>query len=409
MTIAVIGGGAAGLMAAGRLAELGAHPVIFEKMQRTALKLGITGKGRCNVTNDCDPQEFLRNVVSNPRFLYSAINRFPPRACMEFFEAQGVPLKTERGRRVFPASDHARDIVDALRRYAACRTVLHAPVTEICTENGAVTAVVAGGKRFDCDAALLCTGGMSYPRTGSDGSGYALAQALGHTVVPPCPSLVPVETAENWAAQLQGLSLRNVTLRVLDERDKTVCEDFGELLFTHFGLSGPLVLSASAHLREGGRYRFVIDLKPALDEQTLDNRLLSDFSHYANKDFANALTDLLPAKLIPVIVELSGIAPHKKVNTITREERRVLLTLLKHLTLTFRAFRPIDEAIVTRGGVSVKEVDPRTMESRLVRGLYFAGELLDLDAYTGGFNLQIAFATARLAAESAVQREPSSL
>jgi len=404
-TTAVIGGGAAGLMAAGRLAELGGNVIVFEKMHKTALKLGITGKGRCNITNNCTPQEFIPNVVSNPRFLQSAIHHFPPAEVMSFFEALGVPVKTERGNRVFPASDRAHDVVMALRRYADCQVIQQA-VTGIVTENGAVTGVRTAQGITPCDRVLLCTGGRSYPQTGSDGSGYALAEALGHTVTPISPSLVPLEVEERWCADLQGLSLRNIAVRLIDSANgKTVYEDFGEMIFTHFGLSGPVILSLSAHIKPGKQYTVSIDLKPALDDKTLDSRLLSDFGKYANKDFINALDDLLPQKIIPTVVELSGISPRKKVNEITREERHALAGVLRSFTLTFRRFRPIDEAIVTRGGVSVKEINPKTMESKLVSGLYFAGEVMDLDAYTGGFNLQIAFCTARLAADSILENQ----
>lgn len=404
-TTAVIGGGAAGLMAAGRLAELGGKVIVFEKMHKTALKLGITGKGRCNITNNCLPQEFIPNVVSNPRFLQSAIHHFPPADVMTFFEEAGVPVKTERGNRVFPVSDRAHDVVMALRRYADCK-VIQKEVTAILTENGTVTGVQTAEGITPCDRVILCTGGKSYPQTGSDGSGYALAQTLGHTVTPISPSLVPLEVEERWCGSLQGLSLRNIAVKLIEQPSgKIIFEDFGEMIFTHFGLSGPVILSLSAHIKPEKKYTVSIDLKPALDDKTLDNRLLTDFGKYANKDFINALDDLLPQKIIPTVVELSKIPARKKVNEITREERRALAEVLRNFTLTFRRFRPIDEAIVTRGGISVKEVNPKTMESKLISGLYFAGEVLDLDAYTGGFNLQIAFCTARLAADSIMENQ----
>lgn len=399
--IAVIGGGAAGLMAAGTLTEMHRSVTLFEKMHRTALKLGITGKGRCNVTNDCSPTDFIAGVISNPRFLMSAAGAFPPSAVIRFFEEHGVPVKTERGGRVFPVSDKASDIVAALRRYASCK-VVHEAVTAVTVTGGAVSAVVTARGEYPFERVILCTGGCSYPLTGSDGDGYRIAGSLGHTIVSPSPSLVPVETEEKWCAELQGLSLRNVSADLVEtETGKIVFSDFGELLFTHFGLSGPVILSMSAHMKPKGSYKIRINLKPALDEATLDARILSDFSKYANRDFTNALNDLLPAKLIPVIVRLSGIDGRKKVNLVTRAERYSLLCLLRSLTLTYRRFRPIEEAVITRGGVAVHEVNPKTMESKLVKNLYFAGEVLDVDAYTGGYNLQIAFCTARAAAAAA--------
>lgn len=399
--IAVIGGGAAGLMAAGRLTELHGDVTLFEKMNRTALKLSITGKGRCNVTNDCSASDFIANVISNPRFLMSAANAFGPSDVIRFFEEHGVPLKTERGNRVFPVSDRASDIVAALRRYASCH-VIHASVTGIVTEAGAVQGLTTAQGEHVFDRVIVCTGGLSYPQTGSDGDGYRFAQSAGHRIIPSEPSLVPVETEERWCTELQGLSLRNVSADLVEsESGKTVYSDFGELLFTHFGLSGPIILSMSLHMKPKGSYKIKINLKPALDETTLDARLLSDFAKYANRDFTNALSDLLPQKLIPVIVKLSGIDGRKKVNLVTHTERCVLLCLLRSLTLTYRRFRPIEEAVVTSGGVATNEINPKTMESKLVRGLYFAGEVIDVDAYTGGFNLQIAFSTARAAAEAA--------
>ncbi len=399
--IAVIGGGAAGLMAAGRVTELHGNVTLFEKMNRTALKLGITGKGRCNITNDCSASDFIANVISNPRFLMSAANTFPPSAVMRFFEEHGVPLKTERGNRVFPVSDKAADVVAALRRYASCK-VLHEAVTGITARDGAVSTVTTAQGEYPFDRIILCTGGCSYPLTGSDGDGYRFAESVGHKIIKPAPSLVPIEVEERWCAELQGLSLHNVSVDLVEtESGKTVFSDFGELLFTHFGLSGPIILSMSAHMKPKGLYKIIVNLKPALDEATLDARLLSDFSKYANRDFTNALSDLLPQKLIPVIVRLSGIDGRKKVNLVTRTERHNLLCLLRSMTLTYRRFRPIEEAVVTSGGVSTNEINPKTMESKLVRGLYFAGEVIDVDAYTGGYNLQIAFCTAYAAAQAA--------
>jgi predicted Rossmann fold flavoprotein len=402
--VAVIGGGAAGLMAAGRLAELGADVTLYEKTQRLGTKLRITGKGRCNLTNNCDIQEFISNVPTNPRFLYAALNSFSPEDTMEFFEGLGVPLKTERGKRVFPVSDKAQDIVSALVKYAQHNTrIIHERVRDIIVENGAVKAVLANNEK-DCDAVVVCTGGMSYPKTGSDGDGYRLAQKLGHSIVPITPSLVPLICRGNVCAELQGLSLKNVAARFVHiPSGRVIYEDFGEMIFTHNGVSGPMILSGSAHLKniEISECELVLDLKPALAEQTLDKRLLSDFEKYSNRDFINALGDLLPSKLIEPFVRVCGIEPHTKVNSVTREQRKAVLSILKGFSLPLRSYGPIEEAIVTSGGVKVSEVSPKTMESKIVSGLYFAGEVLDLDAYTGGFNLQIAFSTARLAAENA--------
>lgn len=395
MDIIIIGGGASGLCAAGKLTRLGHTVRVLEKMDRTALKLGITGKGRCNITNDCTPEEFLKNVVSNPKFLTGAIYRFPPSAAMEFFEGLGVPLKTERGSRVFPVSDRALDVVAALRKYASDAQLIHDRAVKLIISDGKIIGVKGGQRDYSCDAVILAAGGMSYPLTGSTGDGYSLARQAGHTIVEPMPSLVPIECKErSVCADLQGLTLKNIALKMYDSRGKCVYEDFGELLFTHFGITGPIVLSMSAHIKAGESYRFVIDLKPALDEVKLDTRLLSDFAKYSNRDFQNSLSDLAPRKLIPVLVALSKIAPEKKVNSITKAERRALIELFKRFTLNFDRLRPIEEAVITRGGVSVKEIDPKTMESKLVRDLYVISETLDCDAYTGGFNLQIAWSTA---------------
>jgi predicted Rossmann fold flavoprotein len=404
--VAVIGGGAAGMMAALTAAGNGADVTLYERTGRLGRKLRITGKGRCNVTNDCDTNEFLTNVMTNPRFMYAALNRFSTADTKEFFESHGVPLKTERGRRVFPVSDRAADIVATLAD--ACREagvrIVYERVTALLVEQGGLRGVVtAGGERY-ADAVIICTGGKSYPLTGSDGDGYRLAEQAGHTVTSLRPSLVPITAEGDLCPSLQGLSLKNVRLSIVSTANgKTVFEDFGEMMFTHFGLTGPMVLSASAHLSDmdKGRYEAVIDLKPALDDKTLDARILSDFDKYKNKDFGNALGDLLPQKLIPVIIRLCGIDAHTKVNTITKEQRKTLVALLKGLRIRLKGFRPIEEAIVTRGGVNVREVNPKTMESKCLPGLYFAGEVLDVDAYTGGFNLQIAFSTAVVAGENA--------
>ncbi len=463
--IAVIGAGAAGMMAAGRAAELGAEVTLYEKNRTLGRKLLITGKGRCNLTNACDQTTFIANVLRNPRFLYTAVSRFSPEDTMAFFEAHGVPLKVERGNRVFPLSDRSADVVAALRRYLAENGVRLVNVRVNGISSGRVSEnsgnagihdlapvpldlpssfapgraetdgpsktdgtagplsgasfsdvphdkeertpllwVAAGGKKFPYDAVILATGGCSYPLTGSTGDGFAFARSLGHSVTPLRGSLVPLVCREDICRRLQGLSLRNVSVRALDETGRTVFSDFGELLFTHYGLTGPVILSLSAFLPDIGErlYRVVIDLKPALTEAELDRRLLSDFARYGGRDFVNGLDDLLPRKLIEPFVLLTGISPHKKIRDIGRDERKKIVFLLKNLTLTILRARPIEEAIVTAGGVSVREVDPKTMASKSVPGLYFAGEILDVDAYTGGFNLQIAFSTGRLAAESAL-------
>lgn len=404
--VAVIGGGAAGLMAAISAAKMGADVTLFEKNDRFGKKLAITGKGRCNVTNDCTVEEFLQNVPTNPRFLYSALGRFDTADTKDFFESAGVPLKVERGRRVFPVSDKADDIVKALvkeARAAGVRTAFE-KVISIDSADGRITGITTDKAAYATEAVIICTGGKSYPRTGSDGDGYAFAKALGHTVTPLLPSLVPMTSQSKLCPSLQGLSLKNVSLSIVDRASgKEVYSDFGEMMFTHFGLTGPMILSASAHIPDApsGKYEAHINLKPALDEKTLDARIIADFNKYANKDFVNALSDLLPQKLIPVVISLSGIDARKKVNSITKEERHALGDVIRCLRISISGFRPINEAIVTKGGISVKEVNPKTMESKLCSGLYFAGEVLDVDAYTGGYNLQIAFATGVLAGESA--------
>ena len=404
--VAVIGGGAAGLMAAISASKMGADVTLFEKNDRFGKKLAITGKGRCNVTNDCTVEEFLQNVPTNPRFLYSALGRFDTADTKDFFESAGVPLKVERGRRVFPVSDKADDIVKALVREAKAAGVRTAfeKVLSINSADGKVSTITTDKASYSTGAVIICTGGRSYPRTGSDGDGYAFAKALGHTVTPLLPSLVPMTSQSKLCPSLQGLSLKNVSLSIVDRTSgKEVYSDFGEMMFTHFGLTGPMILSASAHIPDApsGKYEAHINLKPALDEKTLDARIIADFNKYANKDFVNALSDLLPQKLIPVVISLSGIDARKKVNSITKEERHALGDVIRCLRISISGFRPINEAIVTKGGISVKEVNPKTMESKLCSGLYFAGEVLDVDAYTGGYNLQIAFATGVLAGERA--------
>ena len=406
--IVVIGGGAAGMMAAIYASYGGAEVTLLEKMNACGKKLRITGKGRCNVTNDCTREEFLQNVPSNPRFLYGALSFFSTEDTMRFFEDAGVPLKVERGRRVFPISDKAEDIVRALTD--RCKElgvrVLFERAEELIVSEGKIMGVRVAERVLPADGVIVCTGGASYPRTGSDGDGYRLAKTVGHTVTPLLPSLVPIVSRDKVCAEMQGLSLKNVALTVrATASGKTVYEDFGEMMFTHFGLTGPMILSASAHLPDltPGKYEASINLKPALDEKTLDARLLSDFHKYQNKDFQNALGDLLPAKMIPIVLRRSDIPPHKKVNSVTKEERRVLRELLQDFRVSLDGFRPLNEAIVTKGGVSIREINPKTMESKLCRGLYFAGEVLDVDAYTGGYNLQIAFATGALAGSSAAE------
>ena len=399
----VIGGGAAGMLCSAVAAERGLDVILLEPNKVLGRKMRITGKGRCNVTNNCDIKEVLNNIPGDGRFLYSALNRLSPRDTMELFELHGVKLKTERGNRVFPVSDNANDVAGALARWLGRGGVRHirASAKQILTENGEVCGVRTNEGVIDCRAAVICTGGLSYPLTGSTGAGYELAREMGHTVTPCRPSLVPLESDDEYCAEMQGFSLRNVTLSAY-ENDKLIFRELGEMLFTHFGVSGPLVLSASSHMRNFGqaKYRLSIDLKPALDEKKLDARLLRDFEKYANRDFENALGDLAGRTMIPVLVKLSGIPADEKVNSITRSQRHNLLRLFKEFPVSISGPRPIKEAIITSGGVLTKEINPRTMESKLVSGLYFAGEVLDLDAYTGGFNLQIAWSTAFVAANS---------
>ena len=399
----VIGGGAAGMMAAIAAGRRGRDVIVLEHEPFCGKKLRITGKGRCNVCNDCDVKTFLRSVPVNPKFLYSALNRFPPADTMAFFTSLGVPLKTERGSRVFPVSDNAHDVARALERAmrGARVRVLQEEALEVLTREGAVCGVKSSGGEIECDCALIATGGVSYPLTGSTGAGLEMARALGHTVTPLRPSLVPLTSDDPDCAAMQGFSLKNVTLTLLDREKKALYSELGEMMFTHFGVTGPLVLSASAHMHDDRRapYTLEIDLKPGLDEQKLDARILRDFEKYRNRDFANALGDLAGRTMIPVLIRRSGIPPETKVNAVTRAQRLGLVALFKHFTVPVSGTRPIAEAIVTSGGVSVKEIDPRSMESKLVRGLHFAGEVLDVDAYTGGFNLQIAWSTGMVAGE----------
>ncbi len=401
--IAVVGGGAAGMMAASRALACGAQVTIFEPNKSLGCKLYITGKGRCNLTNDCSVPDFLPNVLRNARFLYSALSAFSPADTVAYFTERGVPLKTERGRRVFPVSDRAADVVAALERDCRGARRVRERVSALLTENGRVVGVKAAAGEFPFDAVILATGGCSYPRTGSDGNGYRLATDLGHTVTPLAPSLVPLESPDYVCGQMQGLSLKNVTLSIKDSAGKLLYRDFGEMLFTHFGISGPLVLSASAHLYGlAGPFTAVIDLKPALDEKTLDARLLADLAANPNRTFSNVLAGLLPSAMIGPCITRCGVAADTRANAVTREGRRRLLAVLKGFTLPITGPRPIEEAIVTAGGIAVREVEPKTLMSRKLPGLFFAGEMLDVDAYTGGYNLQIAFSTGQLAGESAV-------
>lgn len=409
--VAVIGGGAAGMTAAGFAAQKGLSAVLVEKNQRLGRKLGITGKGRCNLTNRCGVQDLIASVPSNGRFLYSAFSQFTPEDAMSFFENLGVPLKTERGNRVFPQSDKASDIVFALERFVrenGAEVVTGCAKRLLLEERSVCGLELQDGGTILASHVVLACGGCSYPGTGSTGDGYRLAKQAGHTVTELRPSLVPLICEGGDCLEMQGLSLKNIAISVCDTvKKKKIYEDFGELLFTHFGLSGPVILSASSHMRhmEPGRYEIAIDLKPALSPEQLDARLCRDFEKNKNRNFENSLSELLPRKMIPVAVKRSGIPAEIKCNQITREQRRAFAALLKGFRLTVEGFRPIAEAIVTSGGVNVKEVDPKTMRSKLVGGLSFAGEILDVDAYTGGFNLQIAFATGRLAALSIEKEE----
>ena len=402
--VCVVGGGAAGMMAAGTAILYGADVTIFENTDRLGKKLAITGKGRCNVTNNCTTEEFLENVTKNPRFLYAALNAFSTYDTISFFEGLGVELKTERGKRVYPATDKAKDIVDAMRSYASgAKTLYHKVRSVRPNPDGGFT--VLADKEYAFDSVIIATGGKSYPLTGSDGSGYKLAIKLGHTVTELIPSLIPIESPSEYCKRMQGLSLKNVGIKIKDSSGSVLYEDFGEMMFTHFGVTGPMILSASAHLRNRdiSTLSISIDLKPALDEKELDARLLSDFSQNANKDFINSLGALLPQKMIDPFIEMTGIDGRKKVNSITKEERYTILKTLKEMTFPLSRLRPIEEAIITSGGVNTKEIRPGTMESKIHPGLYFAGEVIDVDAYTGGFNLQIAFSTGYLAGKSAAE------
>ena len=403
----VIGGGPAGMIAAGTLAKSIKKVILIEKNKFLGKKLRITGKGRCNITNNADIEDFIANVPTNSRFLYSAFYSFTNQDIINLLNNLGVETKVERGERVFPVSDSAKDVADALKKYALQKNVelINCEVLDILVENSTVTGVKTTKGKMDADAVILATGGKSYPLTGSDGKGYRIAEKLGHTIITPKPSLIPIVTHEKWVSDLMGLSLKNIKISVFNQKGKRIYTDFGEMLFTHFGISGPVVLSASAHMKniEKENYKISIDIKPALDSEKLDKRICRDFEEFKNKHLINALDELLPKALIPVIIKLSGIDPHKSVNSITKEERLTLLKNIKELTLSAKAFRPIDEAIITSGGIKVSEINPSTMESKIVSGLYFAGEIIDVDAYTGGFNLQIAYSTGYLAAQSIIE------
>ncbi len=399
----VIGGGASGMLCAAVAAQRGLNVVLLETNRQLGRKLRITGKGRCNVTNACDTREFFSNIPGDGRFLMSAMHRFGSAEAMALFEQLGVKLKVERGNRVFPESDSAHEVADALAKYmrqGGVRIVKSRALDIIRGDDG-VCAVKTADGTIDCRSVVVCTGGISYPGTGSTGDGYAFARKLGHTVTRTYPSLVPLESEDDCCAQMQGFSLRNVELGVFED-DKLIYKELGEMMFTHFGVTGPLVLSASAHMRsfDKAKYRLSIDLKPGLDEKKLDARILRDFEKYSNREFQNALGDLAGRAMIPVLLSLSGIPGDTRVNSITRSQRTNLVRLFKGFPVSVSGPRPVSEAIVTAGGVSTKEVDPRTMQSKLVPGLYFAGEVLDLDAYTGGFNLQIAWSTGCLAGNS---------
>lgn len=402
--ILVIGGGASGLMAAGVAAGRGHAVTVLERNSEVGRKLHISGKGRCNITNDTDIQGLLKNIPGHGNFLRTAFYRFTPQDAMGFFVEHGVPVKTERGGRVFPESDDADDVVRALLRFAeeaGARVATNVTVTSLIVNDDRIAGVVASdGRRVDADAVILAVGGASYPGTGSKGDGYRMAAAVGHTIERIHPSLVPIETAEQWPTEAQGLSLRNVKLTAVSPEGKTLHSELGEMLFTHFGVSGPLVLTASRHVAEKPGSALVIDLKPGLDDAALDARIQRDFTAQSRKQIGNALDDLLPNTLIPIIGRLSGIPAVTPVHQVTREQRHRLMRLLKHLTVTVKRARPITEAIITAGGVSTREIDSHTMQSKLVPGLFFTGEIIDVDGYTGGFNLQIAWSTGHLAGEN---------
>ncbi len=405
--VVVIGGGAAGMIAAGVAARNGSKVFLVDKNQNLGKKLRITGKGRCNITNNADIGDFFSQIPTNHKFLYSALYSFTNDDIIKLLEKQGVKTKVERGGRVFPESDSAHDVADALKRYALTKNVtwIKDRVTKIKEEDGKVVSVILGKREIKCDSVIVATGGKSYPLTGSNGDGYKMAEELGHTVISPKPSLIPIVTKEKWVSDLSGLSLKNVELQAFNKKGKKVYSDFGEMLFTHFGISGPIVLSASAHLKnyEKEEYKLKIDLKPALSAEQLDARIIRDFDKYKRKQLQNGLSELLPKSLIPIVIKLSEIDAEKEISFITKEERLRLLGVIKGIPLSIAGFRPIDEAIITSGGIKVSEINPSTMESKLISGLFFAGEVIDVDAYTGGYNLQIAWSTGYLAAISACE------
>lgn len=413
--VVIVGGGAAGMMAAIVCAENGNTVSLYEKNEKLGKKLFITGKGRCNVTNSCGIEELFQNVVGNPRFLYSAFYSFSNLDLMAFLEERGLPLKTERGQRVFPRSDKSSDVLQIFQKEIkrlGVNVYFNTPVKEVLAENGSVTGVcLSNGKQVEADAVLIATGGLSYPSTGSTGDGYVFAKKLGHTITDLAPGLVPFEVKEAYAKELMGLSLKNVGIRIENSKKKILYSGFGEMLFTHFGVSGPLIISASSHVTKEllkGELLLSIDLKPALTKEQLNARLLREFEENKNKQIHNIMGALLPAKMVPVMIQFMGIQD-KKANAISKEERQHMIDCLKDFRLTVTGFRDYNEAIITRGGISVKEVNPSTMESKVVKGLYFAGEVLDLDAHTGGFNLQIAWSTAVLAGKNLGKREKNGI
>ena len=391
------------MMAASTAADNGAEVILLEKQHRLGRKLLITGKGRCNITNDCDVEELIENVPTNGKFLYSAFYTFTNYDAINMFNSLGLETKTERGKRVFPQSDKALDVVKALEKQVKdkkVKVILNAKVNKIVAKDNKIEKVIYNNNEvIKCDSVILATGGMSYPLTGSTGDGYKFASSLGHTIINPKPSLIGIEVQENFVKDLEKLALRNVAITVFDSKNKKVYDDFGELEFTKYGLDGPIIKSASCRMKDTSKenYKIVLDLKPALDEEKLDKRIIKDFTKYTNKNFENALDDLLPKKLIPIIIELSEIPKHLKVNQISKKQRLGLVNLLKNITFNVKRYRPIEEAIITSGGIKVSEINSSTMESKIIKNLFFAGEIIDVDAYTGGFNLQIAYSTAYLA------------
>lgn len=407
--VVVVGGGPAGMMAAIAAAESGTQVTLLEKKEKLGKKLSITGKGRCNITSALNLNDFITGYAGNGRFLYSALNHFSNHDLITFFNQRGLAMVVERGQRVFPASGRAEDVVQIMSKTMSelgIEILLKCRVEGIEFEGSKIMGIKANGKLIPCQSAIIATGGMSYPGTGSTGDGYTWAENAGHSIIEPRPGLVPLEVKETWVKELQGLSLKNVKVRAYHQNNRTINEEFGEMLFTHFGLSGPIILSMSRDIGEvlyknQGSVRLCLDLKPALSEEKLDERLQRDLAKYSRRKFNNALNDLLPQKIIPVVIRLSGIDSCKETHQVTRGERKKLLQTLKRMEFTITSTRPIAEAIVTAGGVEVKEINPKTMESRLIKGLYFAGEIIDVDGYTGGFNLQAAFSTGYLAGKSA--------